>query len=184
MLDRQWLHEQYVVQRRTLADLGQETGMSGATVAARLRHHGIPRQNNRQPRRPRHDFASAPAVIQPSLNNTYAIRRLRIFLQVVRYPTLGEACRTHGFSPATLTMQIKRLEHDLGGPLLIRAGRGRSLELTALGEEVAQAVEDWAHTLVDQPRQTWQQAAPPRSPGRRTTSRTRGPRTDEAPNAD
>ncbi|MET9428902.1 LysR family transcriptional regulator [Streptomyces sp. NPDC003036] len=40
--------------------------------------------------------------------------------------------------PSTLTQpqQLKRLEADLGGPLLIRAGRGRQLELTTLGRQV------------------------------------------------
>ncbi|MEV4998561.1 LysR family transcriptional regulator [Streptomyces niveus] len=183
-LDKQWLHEQYVVRGRTLTDIGRESGMSGAAVAARARDHGIPVCNNRQPRGARYDFASAPAVIQPSLNNTYAIRRLRIFLQVVRYPTLGEACRTHGISPGTLTQQLQRLETDLGGPLLIRAGRGRPLELTHLGKEVVRAVEDWTHTLVDQPRETWHQSAPRPSPATRTGRTVRARHMDDAPNAE
>ncbi|MGI3224593.1 LysR family transcriptional regulator [Streptomyces sp. GTA36] len=37
---------------------------------------------------------------------------------------------------------------------------------------------------MDQPRQTWQQSAPPRSPDGRTKRRTRRPHADEAPNAD
>ncbi|MEU6353130.1 LysR family transcriptional regulator [Streptomyces sp. NPDC047072] len=183
-LDKQWLHEQYIVQGRTLADVGRETGMSGAAVAARARGHGIPVQNNRQPQQARYDFASAPAVIRPSLNNTYAIRRLRIFLQVVRYPTLGEACRTHGLSQGTVTQQLQRLESDLGGPLLIRAGRGRQLELTRLGREVVRAIEGWAHTLVDQPRETWQRSAPRRSPTVGTKRRVRARSPDDAPNVD
>ncbi|MFF1666424.1 LysR family transcriptional regulator [Streptomyces sp. NPDC058258] len=182
-LDKEWLHEQYVVQGRTLTDIGRETGMSGSAVAARARGHGIPVGNNRQPRSARCDFASAPAVIQPSLNNTYGIRRLRIFLQVVRYPTLGEACRAHGISPGTLTQQLQRLETDLGGQLLIRAGRGRQLELTLHGEEVVRAVADWAKTLVDQPRKTWQQSSPRPSPAARTRRKARALRTDDAPNA-
>ncbi|WP_413813261.1 helix-turn-helix domain-containing protein [Streptomyces sp. OE57] len=161
-LDKKWLREQYVVQGRTQTDIGRETSMSGAAVAARARDHGLPVGNNRQPRGARYDFASAPAVIQPSLNNTYAIRRLRIFLQVVGYPTLLEACRTQ---------QLQRLETDLGGPLLIRADRGRPLELTPLGQEVVRAVEDWAHTLVDQPRETWQQSAPGLHPPREQSER-------------
>ncbi|MFE7355917.1 LysR family transcriptional regulator [Streptomyces sp. NPDC057543] len=64
-------------------------------------------------------------MIRPTLGSSYAIRRLRLFTQVVRYPTLIEACQTHGIHPSTLTMQLKRLETDLGGPLLIRASRGR-----------------------------------------------------------
>ncbi|WAX78340.1 helix-turn-helix domain-containing protein [Streptomyces sp. KMM 9044] len=158
-LDRQWLYEHYVVRRRTLADLGRETGMSTTTVAARAREYGIQAQYNRQPRCPQQGFTSAPEVIRPTLGNSYALRRLRVFIQVVRYSTLGEACQTHGIHPSTLTQQLKHLETDLGGPLLVGAGRGRRLELTDLGRQVVQAVEDWAHTLAEQPRETWTQAA-------------------------
>lgn len=174
-LDRQWLHEQYVVQRRTLADLGREAGMSGPAVAHRAREYGIPTNTNRQPRCPQYDFTSAPQVIRPTLGNSYALRRLRVFIQVVRHPTLTEACHTHGIHPSTLTAQLKRLETDLGGPLLIRAGRGRRLELTDLGREVVLAVEEWAQTLAGQPRETWDRSAVRRPPpGRkRRTAQTR-----------
>jgi len=166
-LDRQWLHEQYVLQGRTLDDLGRETGMSGSTVAGRARECGVATQSNRQPRCPQYVFASAPEVIRPVLGNSYAIRRLRAFVQVVQYPTLTQACQAHGLSAATLSMQLQRLETDLGGPLLIRAGRGRQLELTDLGRAVVQAVAAWAHTLEGQPRETWDRAAVRRpAPGR------------------
>ncbi|MFF9483118.1 LysR family transcriptional regulator [Streptomyces sp. NPDC014733] len=121
---------------------------------------------------------SAPHVLRPALGNTYAIRRLRVFLQVARHPTLTEACQVHGIAAATLTNQLKRLEQDLGGPLLIRAGRGRHLEVTPLGRDVIEAIETWAHTLADSPRQTWDRAMrhrPPRTP------RKPRPRPDDAP---
>ncbi|MER7513970.1 LysR family transcriptional regulator [Streptomyces lavendulae] len=153
-LDQAWLYEQYVVQRRALDDIGHETGMSRNVVGIRARELGISLRNNRQRRAPRREFTSAPEVLRPTLDNSYGIRRLRVFIQVVRYPTLTEACQTHGINPAPLTAQLKRLEDDLGGPLLIRAGRGRHLELTALGQEVVQAVGCWAHSLADQPRET------------------------------
>ncbi|MFF8392043.1 LysR family transcriptional regulator [Streptomyces sp. NPDC016172] len=135
-------------------------------MAARAREYGIPTRNNRQPKPPRHEFTSAPQVLRPALSNSYALRRLRVFIQAVRYPTLIEACQVHGISPATLTTQLKRLEEDLGGPLLIRAGRGRQLKLTALGQEVVHAVENWAHTLADQPRETWHRATVATGPRR------------------
>ncbi len=80
------LYEQYGLQRRTLDDIGQETGMSGTAVAARAREYGIPTRNNRQPKAPRQEFASAPEVLRSALGNSYAIRRLRVFIQVVREP--------------------------------------------------------------------------------------------------
>ncbi|MGI5346745.1 helix-turn-helix domain-containing protein [Streptomyces sp. CA-250714] len=54
-------------------------------------------------------------MLRPALGNSYALRQLRVFFQVVRYPTLTEACQTHGITPATLTTRLKRLEEDLGG---------------------------------------------------------------------
>ncbi|WP_328842653.1 LysR family transcriptional regulator [Streptomyces sp. NBC_00258] len=171
-LDREWIYEQYVVGRRTLEDIGREVGMSGSSVGARVREYGIGTQNNRQPWYPQHDFTSAPEAIQPTLGNSYSICRLRLFIQVVRYSTLIEACQTHGIHPSTLTMQLKRLETDLGGPLLIRASRGRQLELTALGRDVVEAVEVWARTLAEQPRETWARSEwRPPLPGRKRKSR-------------
>ncbi|MFD5029999.1 LysR family transcriptional regulator [Streptomyces sp. NPDC058405] len=46
------------------------------------------------------------------------------------------------------------------------------------------AVEDWAHTLVDQPRETWQQSAPRPTPAARTKRKALERRTDDAPNTD
>ncbi|MEW1661100.1 LysR family transcriptional regulator [Streptomyces sp. NPDC093707] len=180
-LNRAWLYEQYVVKGRTLDDIGQESGMSGTAIASRVREHGIAIRNNRQPKAPRQEFASAPAVLRPALGNSYALRRLRVFIQVVRYPTLTEACQTHGITPATLTTQLKRLEEDLGGPLLIRAGRGRQLELTALGQDVVQAVQSWARTLADQPRETWDRATVRRPHKEKRKPR---PRPADAPGVD
>lgn len=179
--DRTWLYEQYVVQRRTLDDIGQEIGMSGTTVSARVRECGIPTRNNRQPNVPQQEFATAPPVLRPALGNSYPIRRLRVFIQVVRYSTLTEACQTHGIELPTLTQQLQRLEEDLGGPLLIRTGRGRQTELTALGQKVVQAVEQWAHTLADRPRETLDRATV-----RRPHKKKRKPRrrTADAPGVD
>ncbi|WP_369124180.1 LysR family transcriptional regulator [Streptomyces sp. ActVer] len=89
--------------------------------------------------------------------------------------------RSAGCASATLTIQLKRLEEDLGGPLLIRAGRGRKLELTALGQEAVRAVESWAHTLADQPRQTWHRATGHRL---RKKGRKARPRPVDAPGVD
>ncbi|MCC8340470.1 hypothetical protein LMJ38_31675 [Streptomyces sp. R1] len=98
-LDREWLHQQYVVRRRTLEDIGRETGMSGSAVGARARAYGIATQNNRQPRCPQHDFTSAPEVIQPTLGSCYAIRRLRLFIQAVRYPPSSRRARPTASTP-------------------------------------------------------------------------------------
>lgn len=41
-ITREWLHEQYTVHRRPLADLARETGMSPTSMARWARHHQIP----------------------------------------------------------------------------------------------------------------------------------------------
>lgn len=53
----------------------------------------------------------------------------------------GEAAESLGISQATLVTQINRLEHDIGGPLLNRAERGRPMTLTPLGEQVLVAIQ-------------------------------------------
>ncbi|WP_179775807.1 LysR family transcriptional regulator [Amycolatopsis endophytica] len=47
---------------------------------------------------------------------------------------------TLGLQPSPLSTQIKRLEHDLGGELLVRAERGRPMQLTPFGNKVAAAI--------------------------------------------
>src|SRR5713226_3189183 len=82
-----------------------------------------------------------PAPIRKALTSPYAWQRLNRFAAAIRYRTLSEAAEHLGFTQSTLVIQINRLEQDIGGPLLERAGRGRPMSPTALGEQVLAALQ-------------------------------------------
>ncbi|MFF2406110.1 LysR family transcriptional regulator [Streptomyces sp. NPDC058092] len=56
------------------------------------------------------------------------------------YLSLGEAASGLGLNTFTLVAQINRIERELGGPLLVRAERGRPMTLTPLGRRVLRAI--------------------------------------------
>ncbi|WP_433625740.1 TniQ family protein [Nocardia sp. CA-120079] len=144
-IDRDWLYDQYVNQRRTLPDLARDTGMSTANMARWAKHHEIPLR----PRGgPSHSAsldanmaaADAPINLQPTLTGIGGWERLQRFAAACRYPTLTIAAEELGVGKAALVTQINRLERELGGPLLNRAERNRPMTTTTLGEEILAAI--------------------------------------------
>jgi len=145
VIDRDWLHEQYVVRGRTLPDLAREKNMSTTNMARWARFHEIPL-------RPRggasHDLflrtvdqaGDLPAPIAKAVTSPYAWQRLNRFASAIGYHTLSEAAEHLGTTQSALTTQIDRMERDIGGPLLERAERGRPMTPTALGEQVLAAL--------------------------------------------
>ena len=68
------------------------------------------------------------------------------FETVLRYPTLTAAAADLGLRQAVLTLQIARLEDDLGVALVQRAQRGRPMTLTEQGADVLRAWKAWKRT--------------------------------------
>ncbi|QIS06948.1 LysR family transcriptional regulator [Nocardia brasiliensis] len=144
-IDRDWLYDRYVNQRRTLSELARETGMSTANMARWAKRYDIlmrPRGG------PSHSAnldantmaATAPLNLQPALTTIGGWERLRRFAAATRYPTLTAAAKGLGINQITLTSQVNRLERELGGPLLNRAERNHPMTLTPLGEEILAAI--------------------------------------------
>jgi DNA-binding Xre family transcriptional regulator len=143
-VDRGWLYEQYVVKRRTLPDLAREAGMSTSNLARWAKTHRIPLRGRGGPShqanlRAAETAAAAPTLLRPALNDIHGWERLRRFAEASPYPTVTAAAAALGLKQAPLTIQIRRLERDLGGPLLERAERGRPMRLTALGRKIVAA---------------------------------------------
>lgn len=146
-ISREWLYKQYVTHYRSLADLAHEKGMSKRTMAAWARKYQIPIRPNaaavpNKVKRARliDGGATAPAILRPTLYNPAALRRLERLAATAQHPSIKAAARTLGLDHSMLAHQIRRLEHDLGGHVLIRGARNRPTILTALGRQVLEAL--------------------------------------------
>ncbi|MFD4665149.1 LysR family transcriptional regulator [Streptomyces halstedii] len=144
-IERDWLIEQYVQRRRTLPDLARETGMSSANMARWAHIHNIPLRprggaSHSQALRAAEQTSRAPRILRPALTGQGAKERLNRFAAASSYPSLGTAASGLGLNTFVLVAQINRIERELGGPLLVRAERGRPMKLTPLGRNVLRAV--------------------------------------------
>ncbi|MEU2431402.1 TniQ family protein [Streptomyces sp. NPDC007861] len=144
-VERAWLIEQYVHRRRTLPDLAREAGMSTANMARWAHTHNVPLRSrggasHSQALRAADQAHRAPRVLRPALSGQGASERLRRFAAASAFSSLGAAASGLGLNTFTLVAQINRIERELGGPLLVRAERGRPMTLTPLGRRVLRAI--------------------------------------------
>jgi hypothetical protein len=145
-IDRDWLYEQYITQHRSLTDIAQQCGLTGSTVARWAKIYGIPlrpKGSGGHVKTPaeRRAAEKAPALLQPTLASNGGWDRLQRFADAARYPTLTVAAAELGLAQRRLVIQIKRVEHEIGHQLIIRAERGRRMQLTGTGSRVVKAVE-------------------------------------------
>jgi transposase-like protein len=145
VIDRAWLYEQYITRRRNFSDLGRETGMSATTMKRWAYSLGIPIRGGGGPSHQRNlhvmgEAMVASAILRPALQEKGGWQRLHRFAVVAAHATIWAAEDALGLKQSVLTHQIKRLERDLGGQLLIRARRGHPMKLTAFGAEVVSAI--------------------------------------------
>jgi hypothetical protein len=148
VISRDWLYDQYVDQRRTLPDLARETGMSTANMNRWAKTHNIPLRprggaSHNNVRIALAQATIAPPALQPALTGPGACDRLRRFAAAVEHPTITAAATALGIHQGALTMQINRLERDLGGQLLTRAERGHPMRLTPFGRKVVAAIRTY-----------------------------------------
>ncbi|MFF1795829.1 LysR family transcriptional regulator [Kitasatospora sp. NPDC058263] len=144
-IERDWLIEQYVNCRRTLADLAREKGMSTANMARWAKAHNVPLRSrggasHSQALRAADQADGAPRILRPALSGQGANERLSRFAAASGYPSLSAAASGLGLNTFTLVAQINRIEREFGGPLLLRAERGRPMALTPLGRKVLRAI--------------------------------------------
>jgi hypothetical protein len=144
-IDRAWLYEQYVTRQRNFRDLGSETGTSATTIKRWAYSFGIPIRGGGGPSHQRNlhiadEALAAPAILRPALQEKDGWQRLHRFAAVATHTTIGAAEEALGLKESVLTRQIKRLERDLDGQLLIRARRGHPMKLTAFGAEIVGAI--------------------------------------------
>lgn len=146
---RDWLYTEYVIKRRALPDIAHEVGMSTPNMARWAKTHAIPMRGRGGPSHSTSlsaewAVAEAPELIKPALVGIGGWERLQRFAAAARYPTLTVAAEGLGVGQFALVNQINRIERELGMKLLIRAGRGRPMELTEDGARVAASVRECA----------------------------------------
>jgi hypothetical protein len=145
-LDRDRLHEQYVVQRRSLHDIAVEHGVADLTVLHWLTVYRIPRRSrggagHEQAIQIRRDRGTVPAKLRPAMTGTRAWKRLHAFATLAQHPNYDAAATALGCHRTTLRDYVLRLEEELGTALIDRAQATRPLRLTKAGRNLLRAIE-------------------------------------------
>lgn len=145
-IDPEWLRKRYLVDRRTILELAAEVGVTRTTINRHLEAAGIPR-------RARGSSSRATAIrVDPRAGESPILRRILVgqnatmraerFLIVASHDTIGAAANAIGVSAGVLSIQMRRIGADAGGPLITHAQRGLPLTLTDLGAEVRRELMD------------------------------------------
>jgi hypothetical protein len=147
-IDRDWLHTEYVLHRRTLPELAAEKGMTTMNMSRWAKHHGIPLRGRGSPSHTATINAAkaadtAPTLLRPALAPIGGAERLSRFAAASDHPSLRAAASTLGLCQPVLHGQIARLETELGGALVTRAERGHPMTLTDLGTQILHAWNAW-----------------------------------------
>jgi DNA-binding transcriptional ArsR family regulator len=126
----------YEEQHLTTYQIADRLGVSPPSVARHLKEAEVelrPRGGGSRPtaasRFPLHDLP----LLQRMLNTDGGLCRVRRFTATVRYPTMRAAAAHLGLNQSSWTVQMRRLERDVGAPLVERAERGRPQSVTTAG---------------------------------------------------
>ncbi|WP_327408267.1 LysR family transcriptional regulator [Streptomyces sp. NBC_01281] len=145
---KKWVHEEYILKRRSVTDLAAEQGISVTTMLKRIKEHGIPvrEAGGGSHHRALHfgnDARSAPVILQPAFTDRGARVRLERFLAVSAHPSYGKAAGALGIHRVVLGNAVKRIERDLGARLIERATPGDDMRLTDFGRNIAREIQVW-----------------------------------------
>jgi hypothetical protein len=136
-----WLIEQRVIKRRTADDIAAEIGYSASSIRNWCRESDLDAAAWRPAISPRPmTKRAALALINVALTRRSGWQRLQRFTRTLAYPTIAEAAEGIGVDENVLRRQIKQLEEDFGGQLLMRARSGLALRPTPLGGQISEAV--------------------------------------------
>ncbi|MFD3375817.1 MULTISPECIES: LysR family transcriptional regulator [unclassified Streptomyces] len=135
----EWLREQFVIQERRFAEPDSGPNMSLSMRNGRQSRGG--RSGEDKPGT-KSLADGAPDVLKSALTGIYGWERLARFAAAVPYGSLSEAAKNLGICRSVISMQIRQLERSLGGPLYVRTQRNRPMQLTPLGIEVLDAIQN------------------------------------------
>jgi DNA-binding transcriptional LysR family regulator len=143
-IQRDWLHEQYVVNLHTMAQIAAEAGVSISTIRKLLHEHAIPvrapgTSSHQQSLTAGHGF---PEPLASAVHGQGGADRVRRFQVYARAHSLTAGAERLGVQQYSLTLQLATLETACGAPLLQRRTRAqRRQRATELGKTLLQQAD-------------------------------------------
>lgn len=152
--ERDWLHEEYVRQRRTPEMIASRSDMSRYQVYSRLVKLDVPMRRrgihgHRWLLEAMNVASDAPATLRNILLKPGGWRRLQRFADCADYCTIEEAASALGYQPRSMTRFIHRLETELDFRLLMRLPRSTEIVLTEDGRRLVDAIHDLRTSIGD-----------------------------------
>jgi hypothetical protein len=140
-IDPEEVREMYLVQRGTAQEIGDLTGWSRTTIRKILIEAGVTLRISASGKSdlPAIDpgiYSTYPELLKKALIGRDAVSRLQRFALAGRYPSVNRAACELSISKTRLLRQIRLLERDVGGLLLVRAQPNREMHLTDLGRDL------------------------------------------------
>ncbi|MBE5441040.1 hypothetical protein E3G55_002587 [Mycobacteroides abscessus] len=137
----EWLHENYVVARRTQTELCAELGISLPTLRKWIDRHDLPLRQEVRPSCFELSETQARRLLCRTLSRPAGLAHLANLVRATEYQSICEAAEHLDINRMTLTSQIRDVGTDCGGPLLRRWTPNRPMAPTALGGKVVAAYE-------------------------------------------
>ncbi|MFF3154147.1 TniQ family protein [Streptomyces sp. NPDC057910] len=165
-MDEAWLREQYLIHKRSTADIAAELDTTDETVRRRLQYYEIPLRpqgvHSRTVMTAKLD-KSIPRDIRAVAEGTlHGWLRLHRFQITMAFPNLESAAEYLGSHQSALVTQFQRLESDHGHALFHRSGFGRPQRPTAHGRAVLRALNNpQVQALMNNALRPDQRIAPP-----------------------
>ncbi|OBI68102.1 hypothetical protein A5664_11715 [Mycolicibacterium fortuitum] len=141
-VDPGWLHTEYIIKQRSMANISHELHMSPAALTAIASQHGIPLRT--VARHTRADLIAdhnIPAILIPALIGHGGWERLQRFVVIAQHHRYADAGHALGTGVPAVASTVNRLEHDFGHDLVLRS----PIRLTNFGVNVLAATTELAH---------------------------------------
>ncbi|QZY47028.1 TniQ family protein [Mycolicibacterium austroafricanum] len=140
-VDGDWLYTEYVLKKRSCAELARELHIRAATVVRLVEPYRSPlRTVRRRTESQVRANPNVPDLLVPALVGHGGWERLQRFAIIAQFSTLTDAGHHLGINVAATGSCISRLEKDFRARLLVHG----PLRCTAFGEEVLVAVAQLA----------------------------------------
>jgi hypothetical protein len=135
-IDFDWLREQIEVFDRTNLDIGRELGISHETIRRHRQNLGLPSPGLGHFSDSRR-YPELPAVIRSAVEGQYGgWSRLQRFQHIACFESFRDAAEAFQVRATTISMQLHRLEQDIGAKLVDRATRAQPMRLTPQGQHL------------------------------------------------